>query len=138
MLILVPVDFGYRISTTDLQLTYSESGGVKIEVSAISLEKPEHNGKRLYRNIELTYPIVGEAKCVTMNFYEYYYSLIDRKLQPLTGFYEVEDSQYLLEKDEFDPRKRLDLRHYVIAGNDGYVELIASPQYSVRETLAEQ
>jgi len=133
MLNLVPIDFGYKISTTDLQLIYTESGGVKIEVNAISLENPEYKRKILYRNVELLFPIVAEAKCVTMNFYEYNYSLMDRKLKPLTGFYEVANSQYLLEKEEFDTHKRFDLRHYIVAGNDGYVELIASSQYLVNE-----
>ena len=132
MLNLVPIDFGYKISTTDLQLIYTESGGVKIEVGAISIERPEHKGKRLCQNIELVFLVVAEARCITMPFYEYNYSLIDRKLK-LTGFYEVGNSQYVLEKDEYDPRKQLDLRHYIIAGYDGYVELIASSQYSVNE-----
>ena len=133
MLNLVPMNFGYKISTTDLQLIYTESGGAKIEVGAILIEHPEHKEKILYRNIELVFPIVAQVKCVTMNFYEYNYSLIDKKLKPLTGFYEVENSQCLSEKCEFDPHKRFDLRHYIVAGNDGYIELIASSKYSVNE-----
>ena len=133
MLNLVPLHYGYKISTTDLQLIYTESGGVKIEVDAISLENPAHLGKPLYRNIEIAFSLVAEAKCVAMNFYESNYGNIDRKLE-LTGFYEIANSQYLQENEKiYDPHNRLGLRHFIIAGYDGYVELIASSQYSVSE-----
>jgi len=133
MLNLVAIDFGYKISTTDLQLIYTESGGVKIEVGAIPLTSSDE-----CRNIEIAFSLVAEAKCVTMNFYESNYSLIDRTLKAI-GFYEVENSQHLQENiNIYDTQKRYDFRHYIIAGYDGYVELIASSQYSVNEKPLKQ
>ncbi|GAB0170630.1 hypothetical protein LSPCS325_40670 [Lysinibacillus sp. CTST325] len=38
MLTLKPLNFIFKISTTDLELVYTESGGVRIEVGAISLK----------------------------------------------------------------------------------------------------
>ena len=69
MLNLVSINYGYRISTTDLKLIYTESSGVKIEATAIPLDFPEHLGKIIYRHVEFVFPLVAEAKCVTVNFY---------------------------------------------------------------------
>jgi hypothetical protein len=45
----------------------------------------------------------------------------------------VVNSTYLQENvKKYDPKNRLGLRHYMITGYDGYVELIAST-YSVNE-----
>jgi len=38
MITLKPLKFIYKISTTDLELVYTESGGVRIEVGAIPLK----------------------------------------------------------------------------------------------------
>jgi len=132
MLNLVPIIFGYKISTLDLKLIYTESGDVKIQVEA----KSSQDSTR-YRKIEIVFAFVAEARCISLPFYESNYTLIERQLEPLTGFYEVADSQYLQERISiYDPKNRDGYHHYIIAGNDGYVELIARPQYSVAENPA--
>ena len=46
----------------------------------------------------------------------------------------MENSQYLQERKKlYDPRNRVNLKHYIITGYDGYVELVASEQYSINE-----
>jgi hypothetical protein len=132
---LTPISFGYKISTTDLQMIYTESGGVKIEVDAIRipLENIEHTDEKRYKNIEFVFPLVAEAKCVTLNFYENHESNIEGNF---TGFYLVENSQNLQQSvDLYDPHKRLNLQHYIIAGYDAYVEIIASAQYTISEKV---
>jgi len=146
MLTLKPLNFIFKISTTDLELVYTETGGVRIEVGAIPLKSID-NEKCV--NIEIIFSIVAEVKCVTLNFDDSNYndfciseeSSIGNHLEndeerlhhPDSGFYEVVDSKYLQENiKKYDPRNRLNLKHYIVKGYDSYIELIAST-YSVNE-----
>ncbi|MFJ8100495.1 hypothetical protein [Lysinibacillus sp. NPDC096212] len=146
MLTLKSLNFIFKISTTDLELVYTESGGVRIEVGAIPLKSID---KEKCVNIEIIFSIVAEVKCVTLNFDESNYngfciskeSSIGNHLendeeilhQPDSGFYEVIDSKHLQENiKKYDPRNRLNLKHYIVKGYDSYIELIAST-YSVNE-----
>ncbi|MCP1359037.1 hypothetical protein [Aneurinibacillus migulanus] len=57
----------------------------------------------------------------------------ERLYHPDSGFYEVIDSKHLQENiKRYDPRNRLNLKHYIVKGYDSYIELIAST-YSVNE-----
>lgn len=146
MITLMPLNFIYKISTTDLELVYTESGGVRIEVGAIPLKSID-NEKCV--NIEIIFSIVAEVKCVTVNFDEFNYndfsiseeSSIGNHLEndeerlhhPDSGFYEVIDSKHLQENiKKYDPRNRFNLKHYIVKGYDSYIEIIAST-YSVNE-----
>ncbi|GED15519.1 hypothetical protein [Aneurinibacillus migulanus] len=146
MLTLKPLNFIFKISTTDLELVYIESGGVRIEVGAIPLKSIE---KEKCVNIEIIFSIVAEVKCVTLNFDESDYNGFciseelsignrlendeERLYHPDSGFYEVIDSKHLQENiKRYDPRNRLNLKHYIVKGYDSYIELIAST-YSVNE-----
>lgn len=146
MLTLKPLNFIFKISTTDLELVYTESGGVRIEVGAIPLKSID-NKKCV--NIEIIFSIVAEVKCVTLNFDESNYNNFciyeeltignhldndkERLHHPDSGFYEVIDSKHLQENiKKYDPRNRLNLKHYIVKGYDSYIELIAST-YSVNE-----
>ena len=139
MLILKPEKIEFEISTTDLELVYTESGGVKVKVEAIPLVSIN---LRKFVSIEISFPIVVEAKCVTLNFYDHNYknySIIKGCFGEInltySGFYEVVDSKYLQDnKKVYDPGDKLDLKHYVITGYDGYVELIAS-KYCANELV---
>jgi len=136
MMTLEPLNFGYKISTTGLDLTYNESGGVEVEVGA----KPLGNlNQEECVTIKISFPLVAEVKCTTVNFYEYNHESYDiltttfDETMHHTGFYEVINSQYLREKiDKYDPKKRLNLKNYILTGYDCYVELIAS-KYLVLE-----
>ena len=129
MLILKPIRFDYKISTTDLELVYTESGGVKVGVGAKPLKNVD---SKKYANIEISFSIVAEVKCTTLNFYEFNYNGFSFSEESgdenkYSGFYEVVNSNYLQEKVRiYDPRDRNNLKHYIITGYDGYVELIAS------------
>lgn len=129
MLTLKSQQIGFSISTTDLDLIYTESKGVKVTVGCIEVNTL--NDSENCFCVEFFFPIVAEAKCVTMNFYEANYEdfniiksddyLLD------SGFYEVVNSSLLKDKERiYDPRNRLSLRHYILTGNDSYVELIAT------------
>ncbi|EPY14489.1 hypothetical protein [Paenibacillus alvei] len=138
MLTLKPVMPEFKISTTDLKVVYTESDGVKVEVGAIPLKNPQNIDWEKCVNIEICFPLVAEAKCVTVPFYENHYNgyhidVPDQEKFHHLGFYEVVNSTYLQENvKKYDPKNRLGLRHYMITGYDGYVELIAST-FSVNE-----
>ncbi len=146
MFTLKPVNFNFKISTTDLELVYTESGGVKIEVGAIPLRSIDNTCV----SIEIIFSIVAEVKCVTLNFDESNYNGFciseevsiedhlekdeERFRHPDSGFYEVVDSEYLQKNImKYDPRNRLNLKHYIVKGYDSYIELVASSSYSLKE-----
>jgi hypothetical protein len=138
MLSLKSLNANFKISTTDLELVYTESRGVKIAVDVI---KNEEEG---YSQIEINFLVVAEVKCITLNFYESNYNnysinyefdenLEENEKYSNSGFYEVIDSDYLKENiKKYDPKERFHLKHYVITGYDSYVEIIAS-NYSINE-----
>jgi hypothetical protein len=146
MIALRPIIFGFEISTIDLKLIYTESDGARIEVEAKSLKDMRSQN---YVRIEIIFSIVAEVKCINLDFYEYNYNdfyIHDEKnieayfensgekiLHPYLGFYEVVDSIYLQENiQKYDFSNKFNLKHYIITGNDGYVELVAS-RYTVNE-----
>ncbi|WP_042474023.1 hypothetical protein [Bacillus ndiopicus] len=145
MFTLKPVNFIFKISTTDLELVYIESGDVRIEVGAIPLKSID----KKCVNIEIIFSIAAEVKCIKLKFDESNYNnfYISEKLpienhlendeeklyHPDSGFYEVIDSEYLQRNiKRYDPRNRLNLKHYIVKGYDSYIELIAST-YTVNE-----
>ncbi|KAA8784174.1 hypothetical protein ABIE27_001157 [Paenibacillus sp. 4624] len=145
-IVLMPEKVDFRISTTDLKAIYTESGGVTLRVDVqtrwdVPLDQ--------YREIELTFGTVAELRCITLNFFELYTDQIEgisqqddvlafwesNSYHPDPGFYEVMNSPILNEKRTlFDPRNRLNLKHYLVAGYDSYVEVIASSyQFAVKD-----
>ncbi|MDF1263396.1 hypothetical protein P1T79_22410, partial [Escherichia coli] len=58
MLVLKSQSIGFRISTTYLSLTYTESDGVNIKVDALELISTEKD----YVQIELVFTTVAEVK----------------------------------------------------------------------------
>ena len=131
MLKLKPISFGYKISTTDLKLVYTESDGVNIEVEAIPKDRIDI--EKYYRIIIL-FSTVAEVRCFTLNFYESNHNGFCISGEAFLGFYEVIDSKKLQEDiNKYDPKRRFNLKHYIVAGYDSYVELIAST-YSINVT----
>jgi len=135
---LIPEKVPFRISTTDLEVIYTESGGAVIRLDVQTLDDTIHNH---YREIQLKFSTVAELRCITLNLFEQYAGIIDISLPkgegipyweqygyPLdSGLYQVIPSTILEEKEKlFDPHSRLNLRHYLIAGYDSYIEIIAS------------
>lgn len=117
----------YRISTSGMKVQYSDDGCLTIQASGIS----EDGGKRFF--LEISFTCVAESCCKTLNFYESKYEAFvitpdaDETRTRVSGFYEVIDSEYLKEAvKEYDPMKRLNLKHYLVTGGDGYCEIVAS------------
>lgn len=148
MLYLVPEPIGFIISTTDVEVVYTEHGGAKIRLDAQKSDIQPANAQSTdiqpiepmeYEELEIYFPIVAEVNCISLNFYEAHhgeFEILDG--QGMNGFYAVQDSQRLQQRQPlYDPRNRLNLRHYLITGNDSYIELIAS-DYSVRKTQKEK
>lgn len=128
MLTLESKLIGFRISTTYLQLNYLEPGTVKITLDCIESNKNDNNS---HFKVEMNFYTVAEVKCITMNFYESNYNEFhitsNEKSIIESGFYEVINSVFLKEKKHtYDPKNRLGLKHYIITGNDSYIELLAS------------
>ncbi|WP_342553320.1 hypothetical protein [Paenibacillus sp. FSL R7-0652] len=137
-IVLMPEKVDFRISTTDLHATYTESGGVTLRVD---VQTREDMPLDQYREAEFTFSTAAELRCVTLNFFELYAGQVEgiphtedvlhfwesNGYHPDPGFYQFVDSPILDEKKTlFDPRNRLDLKHYLVAGYDSYVEVIAS------------
>ena len=66
----VPEKLNFRVSTTDLEVIYTESSGVrlKVEVQTFSDFK---NDK--YSEAELQFNNVAEVKCISLNFLEFHH-----------------------------------------------------------------
>lgn len=145
-IVLIPEKVDFCISTTDLKAIYTESGGVTLRIDVQTREDVPLDH---YREIELTFDTVAELRCITLNFFEHHTGQVEGISQqddviafwetngylPDPGFYQVVDSPILDEKRTlFDPRNRLDLKHYLVAGYDSYVEVIASSyQFAVKD-----
>lgn len=130
----------FQISTTDLQVTYTEAGGVEVRVEGQSIEDVQHDR---YRDIQFHFTIVAELRCTTLNFfetceYEWASDGEPNGMEQISfwkhhGFpadsrlYEVVDSTIIKEKGKlYDPLQRLQLKHFLLIGYDSYIELIAS------------
>lgn len=137
---LIPEKIEFRISTTDLEAVYTESGGVKLRLDVQHIDDFRNN---TYRDIEIHFLIVAELRCITMNFFDINhqnYSMEGKDpkanriefwerngYHPDPGFYQVTNSDILGSKRSlYDPKNRLDLHHYLINGYDSHVEIIAS------------
>ncbi|MEX2990151.1 hypothetical protein AB4K08_20360 [Serratia fonticola] len=135
---LVPEKVEFRISTTDLEAVYTESSGVKLRLDAQRIDDVK---SEVYREVELTFFVVAELRCITLNFFDNHYDSVEIKgnidnemafweengYHPNPKFYQVVNSDILGNKNKlFDPNDRLDLKHYLIIGNDSYLEIIAS------------
>ncbi len=138
MLKLIPEKVDFRISTTDLLASYTESKGVTIRLDVQTIQDQQQDR---YSELELVFDTVAELRCVTVNFFEYIEHEIRQPVgsdqvlsfwqqhgyHPDSGLYEVDASEQLLYKQSlFDPRGRLGLKHYVIIGYDSYIEIIAA------------
>ena len=140
---LAPEKVGFRISTTDLEAVYTESSGVKLRLDAQRIDDVK---SEVYRGIEITFLVVAELRCITLNFFDNHYDSFEIKggidnemafweengYHPNPNFYQVVNS-YILENKRklFDPNERLDLKHYLVIGNDSYLDIISST-YQVR------
>ncbi|MEA5669925.1 hypothetical protein VA602_01065 [Pseudomonas sp. MH2] len=144
MMKLAPQKINFVINTTQLNAKYDETGAASIQVEAQRIEHIENN---TYAVATLVFERVAEMRCITLNFFEREYQNYEilgsrgdevetwRKtgLHPDPKFYEVVDSALLAETNPlYDPANFLSLKHYIVAGYDSYVEIIAdSYQYSL-------
>ncbi len=124
----------FTFASTGLESAYSDDGQATVRLTARRASEP---GK-LHR-VELRFSVVAELACRTVNFHESLHG--ELQIQDAggrhSGFYRVVDSQRLAAvRDGYDPRNRFDLKHYIVVGGDGYVELIASG-YVLNATMAE-
>lgn len=137
-MLLVPEEVDFKISTTELEATYTESDGVRIQLTA---QKIMDIKNRNYRLLELRFDTVAEMKCISLNFFETHWDSITiepkvenwfsfweaRGFNPEPNIYQRLDADLLTEeKRKYDSRDRLNLKHYLIIGNDSYIEVVAS------------
>lgn len=126
----------FQISTTDLELFYTEARGTKVEVDAIPFRNLQEKTRK-YVDMEIYFRVVAEVKCISANFFEFHYKnhdfhLIEEFSNKMCGFYEIIDSEHLQNnKKQYDPNDLWDLRYYLIVGYDSFVELIASSDYTI-------
>lgn len=119
----------YTISSTNAEASYDDCGNASIMLGGYKNSSPEK-----YVQIKITFRIVAEFKCITLNFYEHNYMayeiISDNNVdvnEESSGFYLVLNSKILQEMGKsYDPLNRLKLKHYIVTGGDGYFEIIAS------------
>lgn len=137
-MLLIPEELHFRVSTTDLQITYTESKGAILKFEAQNFN--DFKSDR-YRNIELHFKNVAELKCVSLNFFETNHGTFEinsisddpvaywknNEIHPDPGVYTVSFSEVLrLRGSVYDPRNRLNLKHFLVVGYDSYIEIISS------------
>ncbi|MBJ9975581.1 hypothetical protein IAE35_07250 [Pseudomonas sp. S75] len=137
MIKLSPEKTEFVISTTSLSAHYDESGNVLL---AVDTQRLENHDNGTYVKTHLNFRNVAELRCITLNFYESHHrnheihgadqgDLLHWKNtghHPDPKIYQVLDSAWLIEKTPiYDPARFLKLKHYLIAGYDSYVELLA-------------
>ncbi|HEK1092659.1 hypothetical protein ACTXA3_17030 [Proteus mirabilis] len=137
---LVPEKLMFKISTTDLKVIYTESGGVKLKIDIQYIDDFKND---IYREIEIHFLMVAELRCVSMNFFDVNsdnYSIVNQNIitntinfweengyHPDSGVYQIMNSGILKHKKAlYDPLNRFHLKHYLITGNDSYIEIISS------------
>ncbi|HEK1687759.1 TPA: hypothetical protein SMR42_004155 [Pseudomonas putida] len=144
MIKLAPQKVDFVINTTQLNANYDETGSTLIRVEA---QRLEHIEKDTYAMATLVFERVAEIRCITLNFFEREYQNYailgsqgdeletwrETGLHPDPKFYEVVESALLAEKNSlYDPANFLSLKHYIVAGYDSYIEIIAgSYQYAL-------
>ncbi len=141
---LIPEKVGFRISTTDLEVIYTESKGVVLRIDVQTLDDMNCGN---HREIKIIFKTVAELKCITLNFFESNIDSFEIENEPDTfhaidfwkknghhpnpHFYQILNSDVLKKNITiYDPGNRLNLKHYLIAGYDSYLEIIAS-QYEL-------
>ncbi|AFI88284.1 hypothetical protein EXT68_22640 [Pectobacterium parmentieri] len=142
-MLLVSEKVDFRISTTDLEAIYTESNGVKLR---IDVQKIDDFKNDTYREVELHFLTVAELKCITLNFFDFNYDNFkiqdevddtinhwqENGVNPNPHFYQIINSDILKSRRIiYDPKNRLNLKHYLIIGCDSYVEVIAS-KYEIK------
>lgn len=137
-MLLVSEKVAFRVSTTDVEVVYTESSGVRIRVDVQTIDDFKND---TYREVEFHFLNVAEVRCITLNFFDFHYGnvkildevsndvdLWERSgISPDSRFYQVADSETLKSKKlAYDPNNRLDLKHYLVVGCDSHIEIIAS------------
>ncbi|AFH95408.1 hypothetical protein ACU7RR_000730 [Providencia stuartii] len=139
-LLLASEKLAFKVSTTDLEVIYTESGGAKLRIDIQDIDNFKSD---TYREIEIHFLMVAELRCVSMNFFDAYSDNYSIESQGIitnrinfweqngyhsdSGIYQVMNSDILKHKKVlYDPLNRFDLKHYLITGNDSYVEIVSS------------
>ncbi|WP_338540287.1 hypothetical protein [Paenibacillus tundrae] len=73
MLSLEPERLDCRISTTEMEVRYTEQNGVSINVDVTPLEESGEM-KMKYHQMQLNFSNVAELRCITLNFDEANYN----------------------------------------------------------------
>ena len=118
-----------RVSTTGIEVKYSDDAEAILSLCAYA---GFDAGSKLYK-VNIRFALVAEVLCKTVNFYESNYKQFeivsdsDSKSSDISGFYQVIDSSHLAKNKElYDPRNNLNLKHYLVVGGDGYCEILAA------------
>ena len=118
---------GLRIVSTVIVVEYSDSSSSLVTLTAVlrDYEVPV--------KVKIHFLLVAELTCKTVNFYESNYknySIVDNTGSPesrVSGFFQVQKSDLLASKIHlYDPKNRFGIKHFLVAGNDSYCEVLAS------------
>lgn len=138
MMILIPEKVSFQISSTDLEVVYRERDSLKVKLSIQDLDGVIN---RKYKELVFIFKHVADVRCVSLNFFEFNYddfsiegevsNLIDSWSEsgynPDPYFYQVSNSHLLKDRSKlYDPSNSYNLKHYLIVGNDSYIEIVAS------------
>ncbi len=148
MIHLIPEEVNFIISTTDILVKYMERSPIILTIDTLDIEN-YHNRDR-YNTTNIVFDTVAELRCCSVNFFEAFYDQYEifkmnestddfsfweeNGYHPDSGLYQMDNSSWLRQKVEiYDPLKKLGLKHYLVVGNDSYIEILAD-SYEVRNT----
>ena len=126
--VLMPVKADFIIDTTWLEIKANEKSLSTISVDVEFIFDNLINEK--YQSININFSFVSKLEFNMLNFWKYNYELFDIVGDEikLSSFYYVVNSPW--DKKEYDPSGRFNLAHFILIGNDSYVELLANKEFT--------
>lgn len=132
MIHVAPENISLQISTTGMEISYSELEGLSINLTV-------KNNSGILARATILFPLVAEFECISMNFYELHHGVLKIDLTENASavdshFYRnIDPHSYRKKLATYDPHARFGLAEYFIPGNDSYLRVIGS-KYQITET----
>lgn len=130
---LIPCSNDFKIDTVSMNISHEERSSLKV---FLDISYPNKNLKE-YIPVTITFNIVAKFEYTELNFWEHNVSKYqiynpDNSFLKFCDFYTIENSKW----EEFlkiaDKKNRFNLKHFIIMGNDAYLEILAK-DYSVEQ-----
>ena len=117
---LIPENFDFAVSFP-LSVEFCEPESARVIVPV------DLKGSNESSQIAINFQTVAEVRCISANYFELNYKNFEISEGDGWGFYRVAESPWLKNvEQDYDPKHRLGLIHFLIAGTYSYVEILAA------------